>query len=259
MTLTMGRGPLSTTPPAGTNYEIDGPDHRLFFQDFPRRVRAVFGGRTVADTVEGKLLHETGALPQLYVPEKDVRTELLEPGERAEICPFKGKADYWSIRAGGRVARDAVWAYSEPWWLRGYVAIGWEAMDAWYDEAEEVHGHLRDPYHCVDVRVSSRWVRVRCDGRIIADTGTPMVLSETGLPNRFYIPPKDVRMDALEPSGTRTVCPYKGEAVYWSLRLGRERLADVAWSYPDPLESAIKVAGCLCFAHDRLTIEELPH
>ncbi|NUS02278.1 MAG: DUF427 domain-containing protein [Nonomuraea sp.] len=257
MTLTMGAGPLSATPPAATNYEITGPGHRLFFQDFPRRVRAVFGGLTVADTCEGKLLHETGELPQLYVPEKDLRIELLEPSEHVTTCPFKGRATYWTVRAGDRAAPEAAWAYGELWWMRGYVALGWEAMDTWYDEAEEVRGHLRDPFHRVDVRASNRRVRVCLGGRIIADTGTPMVLSETGLPNRFYVPERDVRMDALEPSPARTVCPYKGEAVYWSLRLDGERLDDVAWSYPEPLESAAKAAGHLCFAHDRLTVEEL--
>ncbi|WP_240776693.1 DUF427 domain-containing protein [Nonomuraea basaltis] len=238
---------------------INGPGHRLLFQDFPRRVRAVFGGETVADTREGKLLHETGSLPQLYVPEKDLRIELLEPSEHAPTCPFKGQATYWSIRAAGRTAENAAWAYGALEWMRGYAGISWEAMDAWYDEAEEVHGQLRDPYHRVDVRASNRRVRVRLDGRIIADTGAPRVLSETGLPNRLYIPPRDVRLEVLEPSPTRAVCPYKGEAVYWSLRLGDERLVDVAWSYPDPLEDAMKAAGYLCFAHDRLTIEELPY
>jgi uncharacterized protein (DUF427 family) len=256
MTLTMGRGPLSTKPPAA-NYKIDGPDRRLFFHDFPRRVRAVFGGETVADTGEGRLLHETGSLPQLYVPEKDVRLDLLVPSEHTTTCPVKGEATYWSVLAGGRTAENAVWACDGPGWMRGYRGLAWEAMDAWYDEAEEVHGHLRDPYHRVDVRASNRRVRVRLGGRIIADTACPMVLSETGLPNRLYIPERDVRMELLEQSPTRTVCPYKGEATYWSLRLDGEHLDDVAWSYPNPLENAMKAAGYLCFLHDRLTIEEL--
>ncbi|SDR21547.1 DUF427 domain-containing protein [Thermostaphylospora chromogena] len=258
MALTLGRGPLSATPSAAVNYEIVGPGHRLFFQDFPRRVRTVFGGEVVADTREGKLLHETGSIPQLYIPEKDLRTELLVPSEHTTVCPYKGEAVYRSVRAGDRTAENAAWSYTGPEWMRGYTALAWEAMDAWYDEAEEIHGHLRDPYHRVDVRASNRRVRVRLDGRIVADTARPMVLSETGLPNRMYIPPEDVRMELLEPSSTRTVCPYKGEAVYWSLRAGDERLEDVAWSYPQPLENALKAAGYLCFAHDRLTIEELP-
>jgi hypothetical protein len=82
MTLTLGHGPLSGDPP-DSNYDIDGPKHRLLFQDFPRRIRARLGGETVLDTRRAKLLHETGLRPQLYVPEADVRSDLLEGATRS--------------------------------------------------------------------------------------------------------------------------------------------------------------------------------
>lgn len=163
MTLTLSRGPLSGKP-ADTNYRIDGPAHRLFFEDFPRRVRAVLAAEPILDTRRGKLLHETGLLPQLYVPREDVRLDLCTATDHRTHCPFKGDASYWSVRAGDRIAENTVWAYPEPCeaarWLRGYVAFYWDAMDGWFDEDEEVQGHLRDPYHRVDVRDSRRHVRV---------------------------------------------------------------------------------------------------
>src|SRR5688500_12285733 len=110
MTLTLSRGPLSGRP-AATNYRIEGPPHRLFFEEFPRRVRAVFGGVTVLDTTRGKLLHETGLLPQLYAPREDVRFDILEETDHTTHCPFKGDASYWSLRTGDRVVDNAVWAY----------------------------------------------------------------------------------------------------------------------------------------------------
>src|SRR5690606_19015416 len=128
MSLTLPQGPLSGQP-AATNYRIDGPAHRLFFEPFPRRVRAAFAGETVLDTRRGSLLHETGLLPQLYVPEQDVRTEMLTGTETRTRCPFKGDAAWWSVRAGGRTADDAVWAYRDPidgaGWLRGHLAFYW--------------------------------------------------------------------------------------------------------------------------------------
>ncbi|MGH2803228.1 MAG: DUF427 domain-containing protein, partial [Thermoleophilaceae bacterium] len=114
MTLTLSNGPLSGHPPDTTNYEVRGPEHRLLLQEFPRRVRAELAGETVLDTRRGKLLHETGHLPQLYIPDEDLRDDLLEPSDHRTHCPFKGDASYWSVRAGGRLAENAVWAYPEP-------------------------------------------------------------------------------------------------------------------------------------------------
>jgi uncharacterized protein (DUF427 family) len=259
MTLTLAHGPLAAVPPETVNYRIEGPAHRLLFEDFPRRVRAVFGDQIVLDTRRGKLLHESALLPQLYVPREDVRDELLEATDHSTHCPFKGDASYWSVRVGERLAENAVWSYLEPIdsaaWLRGYQAVYFDAMDAWFDEDEEIVGSLRDPYHRVDVRDSSRRVRVLAFGQVVAETDRPRLLSETGVPNRYYVPPDDVRRELLEPSATHSVCPYKGRASYHTLRVGGERLLDVVWFYPEPLESAIKVRGYLCFSGKGVDIE----
>lgn len=258
MSLTKQPGPLANSPGDEVNFTIDGPAHRLFMHQFPRRVRARFAGETVLDTERGKLLHETGLLPVLYVPEEDVRTDLLEKTVHTTHCPFKGDAAYWTVRVGDRAAENAVWGYPEPKpeaaWLRGHMAFYWTRMDAWFDEDEEVHGHLRDPFHRVDVRATSRRVRVLLGGEVVAETGRPMLLSETGLPNRYYVPAEDVRRDLLTRSEKRTFCPYKGEATYWSLA-GAE---DAAWSYESPLEDAGKIAGYLSFDHEALTVETQP-
>jgi uncharacterized protein (DUF427 family) len=258
-------GPLSGHPPETVNYRIDGPAHKLLMQPFPRRLRAVFAGQVVFDTDRAALLHETGLLPQVYVPWEDIRAGLLRPAaQHHTYCPFKGTASYWSVQAGEQVAENAIWAYPEPnpesAWLSGYAGFYWDAMDEWYDEDERVEGHLRDPYHRVDVRRSSRLVRVRLDGTgtVLAETRRPLLLSETGLPNRFYIPAEDVRQDLLEPSGTHTVCPYKGTASYWSVSLGDRKLTDAVWSYPQAQGDAAAVSGYLSFRHDELVVEASP-
>lgn len=141
-------------------------------------------------------------------------------------------------------------------WLDGFAACYWKPMDAWYDEDEEVQGHLRDPYHRVDVRATSQRVRVLAGERLVAETQRAMLLSETGLPNRYYVPRQHLQPGAaLEPSPTRTVCPYKGQATYYSLEVADRRLDDAAFSYEEPLEAAQKAAGYVCFLHDGLTVE----
>jgi uncharacterized protein (DUF427 family) len=258
MTLTLSNGPLSGDPADG-NYRIDGPAHRLFFHAFPRRVRAVLGGETVLDTRDGSLLHETGILPQLYVPRADVRFGLLEATDHTTHCPFKGDASYWTVRAGERVAENAVWGYPEPNeaapWLRDHVAVYWKAMDGWFDEDEQVYGHLRDPYHRVDVRDASVHVRVTLGGELIAESRRPKVLSETGLPNRFYLPAEDVVPGVLEPSAKHTHCPYKGDASYHTVSAGGRRVQDAAWFYPEPLEEATRVRDHVCFLGDGIETE----
>jgi uncharacterized protein (DUF427 family) len=250
VSLTLSNGPLSREPSA-TNYTIEGPENRMLFQGFPRRVRALLAETTVLDTRDGKLLHETGYLPQLYVPREHVLLELLEATDHATNCPFKGDASYWSVRVGDRVAENAVWAYEEPLesvgWLRDHMALYWDRMDAWLDEDESVEGHLCDPYHRVDARRSSRHVRVTVDGELLAETRQPVVLSENGQPNRFYIPRGDVMDAKLEPSQTRSLCPYKGRASYWSARVGGKRLEDVALCYAAGLADTSKITGHVCF------------
>jgi uncharacterized protein (DUF427 family) len=259
MTLTRAHGPLSGQPSPG-NYQIDGPAHRLFFERFPRRVRAVLGGETVLDSRHGMLLHETGLLPQLYVPEPDVRTDLMIATEHTTHCPFKGDASYWTVQVGDRVAENAVWAYPQPIdtasWLVGYRALYWGSMDEWLDEDERVTGHLCDPYHRVDIRRTSSLVRVLVGDEVLAETREARLLSETGWPNRYYLPRDAVRPDVLARSDTSTVCPYKGTAGYHTIHLpdGRE-LADAVWFYADPLDGARQIRDHLCFDHPELVVE----
>lgn len=254
MSLTMGGGPLAAKDTPEANYEIHGPKHRILWGEFPRRVRAELAGETVLDTTAGRLLHESQILPVLYVPEADVAMGLLEPTDTHTTCPFKGEASYWSIRVGDRVTTDAVWSYPEPLdeapWLRGHLAFYWHRLDAWFDEDERVFGHLRDPFHRVDVRPTSRRATVTARGETVAESARAMVLSETGLPNRVYLPAQDVRAELLEPSASASVCPYKGDASYWSLKVGSETIEDAAFSYPEPLNDARRVAGHVCFAHE---------
>jgi uncharacterized protein (DUF427 family) len=258
MSLTRSHGPLSVDAPKTVNFRIEGPAHKLLAHPFPRRVRAEVAGRTVLDTRGGVLLHETALLPRFYVPETDIDQGLFIPSEHTTHCPFKGDATYRTLRVGDRVVENALWAYPDPKpeasWLAGYASLYWEAADAWYDEDEQVFAHLTDPFTRVDIRPTSRHVQVLAGDVVVAESRSPLVLSETALPNRWYLSPDDVRVPFV-PTATRTRCPYKGEAHYWSLRLpdGRE-LVDAVWSYPEPLPESSRIAGRLSFLHDELTV-----
>ena len=270
MTLTIGTGPFGDQGEKTFNFEVEAPrDHVLYFEDSPRRVRVVLGGETVADSRRVKLMHETRHLPVYYFPEEDVRMDLLEVTDHTTTCPFKGEASYWSVRVGENVAENAVWSYPDPIEsappIAGYLAFYWRKMDHWYEEDEEVFVHPRDPYHRVDVLESSRHVKVSVNGEVVAETDRPVVLFETGLPPRYYIPPDDVREDVLVQSDRHTQCPYKGIASYHSVEAGGETVKDLVWHYPEPIAAAEKIRGNLSFFNEKVDLEvdgelqERPH
>jgi uncharacterized protein (DUF427 family) len=223
---------------------------------WPRRLRVRFGGETAADTRQAILLRQHGFLPVFWLPGIHVRVDLLEPSPWVTESPYRGRASYWHLRAGERVAQSAVWTYVEPREgspdLRGYFAFDFHSMDAWYEEEERIYVHARDPYLRADARRSSRHVVVEVGGVVVADTHRPVLLDETGLITRYYVPLADVRRDLLEPSATFTECPYKGRAQYWSVRGADGVLcSDAVWSYPQPLPDVGAVAGHLCFWQER--------
>jgi uncharacterized protein (DUF427 family) len=260
MTLTIGTGPFGDQGEKTFNFAVEAPrDHVLYFEDSPRRVRVMFGGETVADSRRVKLMHEKGLLPIYYYPEEDVRMDLLEESDHTTHCPFKGDASYWSVRVGDKLAENAVWSYPDPidsaLQLGGYLAFYWRKMDHWYEEDEEVFVHPRDPYHRVDVLESSRHVKVRVNGEVVAETQRPKVLFETGLPPRYYIPPEDVREEALVPSDKETQCPYKGVASYYSVEVGGEQVEDLIWYYSEPILEAAKMKGHLAFFNEKVDLE----
>ncbi|TCP45123.1 uncharacterized protein (DUF427 family) [Tamaricihabitans halophyticus] len=201
---------------------------RVRVEPTAKRIRAQSGGQTVVDTHRALLVWETPYYPVYYLPAADLRTELINP----DAVTYPGGDDR----------------------LREHVRLDWAAMDAWFEEDEEVFVHPRDPGVRIDVLASSRRVRIEADGVVVADSSAPRLLFETNLPVRYYLPKLDVRMELLEPSDTVTHCPYKGSARYWSLRIGDQLYPDLAWSYPTPVPESAKIAGLIAIPQERVQL-----
>jgi uncharacterized protein (DUF427 family) len=216
MSLTLGTGPFGSQSQGSFNFEK--PETIEYLERSPRWVRGRLRGETVVDSRNVRLLHETGKLPVWLFPEEDVRLDLLP--------------------------QDAVRRRHD------LVQVDFGALDEWLEEDEVQIGHPRDPYHRIDVRNTSRHVRVELDGELIAESDRAVVLFETGLPPRWYLPREDVRA-ALEPSDHRTVCAYKGEASHYSI--GAEE--SVAWSYPDPLPEVAPIRDRIAFYDEHVDLE----
>jgi uncharacterized protein (DUF427 family) len=224
MALTVGGGPFGQRPLG--RFDFDPPSRVVYVEESPRRIRAVLGSETVIESRRVKLLHESGSLPVLFFPEEDVRLDRLPPASlrRHDTAP-------------------------------GHVSVDWGAVDAWFEEEEELFGHPRDPYHRIDVRESSRHVRVLVDGELVAESRRPLVLFETGLPPRYYLRREDVRLDLLVPHGKKTRCAYKGVASYWSVQAGGGLAEAVAWSYPAPDDEARRIKGLIAFFNESVDLE----
>ena len=246
---------LSEPSPNGA--EQSGPRKRVRVERGAKRVRAYLGGAVVVDSIAPLLVWEIPYYPTYYFHEDDVHAELVADGGADLRSPSRGDAKTLTVLAGGSRAVGAAARYDDSPVdeLRGMVRFQWDAMEAWFEEDEQVYTHPRDPYTRVDILASSRRVRVLLDGVVVAESTSPRLLFETGLPTRYYLPRTHVRMDLLERSPTVTHCPYKGRAETWSVRVGVVLHEDLAWSYPAPLPESQKVAGLIAFYDEKLDIE----
>lgn len=105
--------------------------------------------------------------------------------------------------------------------------------------------------HRITITPTDRHVEVFIGGEQVACSDRAVLLTETGLPDRYYLPAEDVRTELLHPTSSTTTCPFKGKASYFSAEAGGEVYKDVVWSYPDPIPAAAGIAGLLCFWTER--------
>jgi len=215
-----------------------------------RWIRVKLGGEVVADSRRALLLRQYGraGMPSYYFPQPDVRMDLLGESEGGD------EVEWRSVRG----VKDAAWIAVHPpaplAALTGYVSFAWGKMDGWFEEEEEVFVHARDTRQRVDVMPSSRHVRIVVGGETVAETRRPHLLFETNLPTRTYIPREDVRMERLEPTSLKTRCPYKGIASYWNVKAGGKVLANLVWSYPEPIPECPKIRGLMCFYDEKVDV-----
>jgi uncharacterized protein (DUF427 family) len=92
----------------------DHPDHKVIESQAQGRVTVTVDGEIVADSRDAIRVDEDGSPPRYYFPRSDVKMDRLARTETTSVCPFKGKANYFSLRSGGRTITDAVWTYEEP-------------------------------------------------------------------------------------------------------------------------------------------------
>ena len=110
------------------------------------------------------------------------------------------------------------------------------------------------PRHPITVEPTGARVVVRAGGSVLADTTAALTLREASYPPVQYVPLADVDAGLLRPSTTRTWCPYKGEASYYSVAAGEADLPDAVWTYAQPHPAVAPIAGHVAFYPDRVDV-----
>ena len=222
----------------------------------PRRIRGVLAGQVVLDTTAAIYLWEWSNYPHYYVPVADVDSRFLVDEGREQRLR-RGAARVFGLRVGdvSRAGAARVFGDDALPGLAGLARIDWAALDAWYEEDEQVFVHPRDPYTRVDAIRSTRTVRVELDNVVLAESSSPVLVFETGLPTRFYLNRTELNLAHLVASPTQTECPYKGTTSgYWSVVVGGVTHPDLAWTYDFPTRQLLPIAGLVAFYNEKLDI-----
>lgn len=222
----------------------------------PRRIRATIGATTVLDTTHALYVWEWPNYPQYYIPLADVAAGLLvDEGHQQRLR--RGTVQLHGLQVGDisrPYAARVHTAESLPG-LSGMVRFEWDSLDAWFEEDERVFVHPRNPYTRVDAVRSTRTVRVELDGLVLAESASPVMVFETGLPTRYYLNRTQVDLRHFQVSDTRTECPYKGRtSEYWSVVAGAAVHPDLAWSYQFPTVALLPIAGLIAFYNEKVDI-----
>jgi uncharacterized protein (DUF427 family) len=241
---------------------------QLGFEPVPVRLRAFVDGDPALDTQHGVLVWEPRRIVPVYaVPEDEllVRVEPTdpppEPPDLDALPPMLGPDSFEphttpgtivDVVTGTRRIPRAGFRPDDPD-LAGLVVLDFLAFDRWFAEDEELVGHPHDPFKRIDVLSCRRRVEVSLDGTVLASTDNALLLLETHLPARYYLPPDDVASALLTPSETRSTCAYKGVATYVSAN-GQPAGQDIGWTYRRPLDDALRVRDHVAFWNERTDI-----
>lgn len=217
-------------------------------------VRGRLGDAVVVETRDPLLVWQAGFPPVYGFACEEVAEGVLRPASAAAydggffFGPHLPVAQWYDVVSGDDVLECGAWTLED---LPDLVMLTWEPGRLWWTEDDEaVAGHPRDPHKRVETLRSSRHVSVTIGDEVVAESNRPVLLLETHLPTRYYLPREDVRLDLLSATENVSMCPYKGTTdAYWSFP-GPPEVRNVAWSYAQPLPAVAAIADRVAFYNE---------
>lgn len=216
-------------------------------------IRVYIADTLIAESYSPLLLLENDGRELVYFFEKStVNTQYFN---NSEFTGRKNMFKYWHIKIGDKQITNVAYTYNEKAEgelrkLIEYIGFKWNAISKILEEDVELIGHPRNPFHRIDTRPTSRLIQFKIGNKVIAESKHSIALFETDYRVRYYIPADDVKTELLEKTKTTSICPYKGIASYWNIKLHDQIYKEIVWSYEDPDQDALPVKGYYCFWKD---------
>lgn len=248
-----------------------GLREQLRYEPVIQRIRVLLGDQLVAETSGAALVWEPRCIVPAYavpasdiavpatftpydVPDPAVWPPLITPEHRGVLHLAEGSTV--TLTVGDRELAHIGFRFDDPD-LAGLILLRWDPF-TWQEENATMTGHAQDVFARIRTLPSDRRVRVSYRGTLLAESTRPVLLLETGLPPRWYLPREDLTPGLFTESDHHTVCAYKGLASYLSLRRSPgddPRGRDLGWYYPDPRHDAEPVRDMVCFWNERTDLE----
>ena len=119
-------------------------------------------------------------------------------------------------------------------------------------QANPAPGFQKHPDYAITTERPLRSYRVEFNGEVIAETKSPLLLLESEHRPVYYVAKDDVRMGLLQPTDHQTYCPFKGNACYWTIKVGERQADNAVWAYDDPYDELPQVEGFVAFYDNRV-------
>ncbi|KAI8577924.1 hypothetical protein K450DRAFT_200821 [Umbelopsis ramanniana AG] len=246
---------------------ITSKSNAVVYEQSPRWIRGFHKETKIVDSKRAYLVWEgTSLIPFWAFPTSDViglvESDTVNGGRDGD------RGQWFHVKTEAETLNNAAWRFKKetPGFVpeaEDLVVFDFTKLSKWLEDDEVAFGHPRSPYSRIDVRLSSRHVKVEIDGVVVAETTSALFVYENGHPTRYYINAVDVKaLPQFTPSDYKSACPYKGVASYFTATINGQEYPNIAWTYLDPVPGIERIQGRWSFWNEKLDItvdgEKLP-
>jgi len=187
----------------------------------PKKIAVYYNGSLIASSNKVICFMQDKYSPRYFFPKNDVKIEYIMETNVEGFNSMAGRTHWCNIKVGTQIVESAaqrLFSVSEDFpELLDHYYFSWAKLEKVTEEDEVVHSRPKNPWVRIDSLHSSRHVVININGVKIAETRRPVLMFETGVPTRYYIPKGDIKMDQLEQVSSDSFCAYRGKPTLWKI------------------------------------------